>query len=84
MQLSVITNDPAIEPIVQDLYHLSQQNPYLPRWVAGLSYYDGETTTSYAFFIEDLSELQDIVDDGPDLNTLTKIVVKLVRHSDVN
>jgi hypothetical protein len=49
------------------------------RWMAEISYLDGTATKVITF--EELEHLDEIVERGPDWNTIDKIVVTLNRPS---
>jgi hypothetical protein len=51
------------------------------RWLAQITYNDGTPDQSIAF--EELDELHDIIERGPDWNAINKIVVTLNRRSSV-
>jgi hypothetical protein len=48
------------------------------RWMAEIHYNNGEPPKAVAF--EELAELHDIVELGPDWNTIDQIVVRLKRR----
>ena len=51
----------------------------MKRWLAQITYNDGTPGQSIAF--EELDELRDIIERGPDWNVIHKIVVTLNRRS---
>lgn len=71
-----IPDAPALEP--GDI----EQRVETPRWKA-IIYYRSETTglVDVEYGIEELEELQDIVERGPDWNSIDKIVIVLDRKS---
>lgn len=47
-----------------------------PRWIASICYRrDDDTTEDWAFAFEELEELHNIVETGPDFYTIVNIVV---------
>lgn len=54
------------------------------RWKAVIEYAHGNGPINIEHFLEELTELQDIVQHGPDLNTLTRCTITLNRFDDGN
>lgn len=51
------------------------------RWLAIIKYRKGDGILPVPFDIEELSELEEIVERGPDWNTIDKIEITLQRPS---
>jgi hypothetical protein len=52
-----------------------------PRWHATIYYRTDDGFTDVEHDIEEIEELQDLVEHGPDWNCIDKIVVELARPS---
>jgi hypothetical protein len=48
-----------------------------PRWIATVIYRSDQGALDNVFLIEELSELQSIIERGPDWNALDKIEIRL-------